>query len=49
MNLEHLNVAELSSRELVETTGGKYWWQYGNLIADIFAVTPEAQRKLESF
>ncbi|WP_257669747.1 hypothetical protein [Parapedobacter tibetensis] len=24
MNLEHLNVAELSSEELVETTGGRY-------------------------
>ena len=50
MNLEQLNVEELSAEEMMETTGGhKYWWQYGDLLSDIFAVTPAAQRRLESF
>ncbi|WP_157243459.1 hypothetical protein [Algoriphagus resistens] len=39
MNLEQLNVVELSSEELVETTGGRD-------LAAIFAVTPEAYNRL---
>ena len=39
MNLENLNVVELSSEEMVETTGGSdYWWDHPGILDVIFEV-----------
>ena len=39
MNLEDLNVVELSSEEMVETTGGSdYWWDHPGILDVIFEV-----------